>query len=168
MILLLFVPLRAKLTLSATLHGGRGLVNVRFLCIGTRVPVRIHILEAPTLSVEILKDDGRTRLIKRIAEPAKKPPGKWSKAAKQAIRLPKAAMTMMLGVGECPATTALLCGTVKNVLYEAMHILLPDVETQIDAVPVWNQTMFRINLESIASVRLAEIIRERIFIRSGE
>ncbi len=162
---LLFVPVRLHAAATATLRGGRGELTIRYLFLSMRFLIRIHGLEYPQLSVEFLNKDGGVRSLTHLLDREDNEKPKWPQAVLHAARAKKLMLLITLGIAGCPAATALLCATAASAAEEAAALLIPETRTQVQTVPIWNQNVFRINLEGIVSVRLVKVIKERIALK---
>ena len=162
---LLFMPVRLHAAVTATLRGGRGELTIRYLFVCMRFLFRIHGLEHPQLSVEFLDRDGGVRSLTHLLDRKEDKKPKWPQAVFHAAHIKDLTLSITLGITGCPAATALLCGTAASAAEEAAALLIPETQAKVYAVPVWNQNVFRINLEGIVSVRLVKVIKERIALK---
>lgn len=164
MLAALTTRVRLSAVVSTGLRGGRGEVVIGFLCVRIRLPLRIHGLEPPQLSVEILNHDGGRRVILTLAHKTRGA-NTWIQAIWRALRVERLVLTATIGVAGCPAETALLCGALESVAREALPLLHDCRRADISVAPAWSQTVFRLNLEGIVSARAVQIMKERISLR---
>lgn len=165
---LLYVPVRIQLALDTTLRGGRGMLTLRFLCLKKCFGLRVHGLEEPYLSIEILGRNGKTdRIIRAVDPPAPDKPS-WRQAVRYALRIQRAEADFCVGILHAPAETALACGALSGVTHEVLSALIPGAVLRINAMPSFQQNVFRIRFTGIASAKTAHIIKERLTLRGDE
>lgn len=162
---LLICRIRISVSLSTTLRGGSGVLLIRVLGVQVRFPLRIHGLEEPRLSLELLHGSGGRRSLTRLMDRTKREPPKWLKAFLHAHRIERIAVSFTVGVDGDPSVTALLCGAVANLAESALACLPPVQDTRVRAAPAWHQDVFRINLEGMICVRPVKIIKEKVILK---
>ena len=159
--LLLLLPVKAYLTAAITPLGGRGRVRIRILCFHVNLVLRLHLLEQPCLCLERICANGVGRRLWKAGR-RRQSRDPWGEAVLQALKFSHSKACWQVGIAGEPAASALVCGLLSAVSESAAAVFAPHIGLKVRAEPVYGQTLLRLNLESIAKARLAEIILKRM------
>lgn len=160
----LLSPLEVSVGARLTPRGGYGEAAVRFMTVRVRIPFRVTLLDRPFLTLErIHKDGGGKRLLWPGME--KKPRSPMGAAALAALEDTEINALWIAGAGDA-AVTALLCGLLKSVTELGISLLPFPVDSRTEALPRWDGPVLRLDAAGIARVKLAEIIRRVLWMRS--
>lgn len=158
---ILLIPARIRLTAALTLSGGYGEARISWLCFTARFPMRLYLLRGKRLHLDILRRDGRIR--KRVNLAGKKPPKKhWPNALVFIRMVSRIDASMLLGIEDAPAATALVSCAAESLASNAVRLLLPDAKSRVRAAPLFAKNALRVELVGIARVYLGKIIAYRI------
>ena len=151
LLLLTVLPVRIRFRAAATAQGGHGEIRIRVLCIPLCALVRFRLTDGP-LGGEIFPPFGRMRTITYAKREDREVPV-WITAPVREDWRQKVRAEWIIGVLGAPHLTALTTG---------IFATLTEGVVQTTATPVFTRDAFRLNLEGIVHIRLADIIGEKL------
>lgn len=151
LLLLTVLPIRIRFRAAATAQGGHGEIKIRVLCIPLSAFVRFRLTDGP-LGGEIFPPFGRMRTINYARREDQEVPV-WITAPVKEEWRQKIRAEWIIGVAGAPDLTALVTGFFATLSEEVVKTV---------ATPVFTQNAFRLNLEGIVHIRLANIIGEKL------
>ena len=159
--LLLFVPLRAHLVLRTTLYGGAGTLMLRFLALHHTLRFRIHALDEPPFTLELIRSDGRIRTVAWGDEGGRRQID--SVAILERVRFRELHAAWRIGIACSPACTAIASALVRRLTEAAAGYLLRGRkmdEVRIAVEPVYDANVCFFSFSGIATELPAQIIWE--------
>ena len=162
---LAFTSCRIHAELWLELAGGCIAVHIRYLVPVYTFRFRISLFSAPYLAIDLLKHNGAVSPVYRAFQ-KKEEANPWADAVWNAIRWKSARACLYAGTERAPALSAMSWGALAELIrFLLSRYITPN--TAVAGVPDAGSVPFRLKVEGIATLSLAQIIRER-FCRSKE
>lgn len=159
--LFLFVPMRIRMRIRAELSALESVVNAeaRAMCIPVRARLIVHVLKSPCCTVYLCRRNGERRCVFDARTWQKPAEDTEAMALLRVCRLRSVAVRWRIGAGKRPDRTAIVCGTLCALTEGALRAVTCAERLGVSAALTQRTDAAELEIEGIATVRPAEIIR---------
>lgn len=154
----LFVPVRADVSLAVTTFGAEATLRLRFLIPVLRLGFFVRFAGEHRLRVYRVGIGGRVYALPTRKRKGKRKPKPFAETLFRAMTVERVGVDLFFG-GDAQSA-AMLCGTVRELLTILGRVLLPDAEIFVSAHPRFGERCFRINLAGMMRVTFAKAMHK--------